>query len=95
VRTVGETWGRKTEERLARWALDALLGDGAPPEDPQTYTTRMRSSLVNEGRAILDDAGFDWRAFHRDQRVKARERRRESDQRQARAVREARTERGV
>jgi hypothetical protein len=93
--TPGQVWGRKTEERLARWALDALLGPGGPPAKPTTYTTRIRSTLVAEGRAILDDAGFDWAAFHAEQRRIDREHKAERRERADRAVREARTERGV
>lgn len=59
-RTVADAFGPEIADRLARWAIDALV---EPPSTISTYATRLRASLIAEGRGILDDAGIDWRAL--------------------------------
>jgi hypothetical protein len=46
--TVADAYGDEIADRLARWAIDALV---APPEKIATGTTRISTSLVARGRA--------------------------------------------
>jgi hypothetical protein len=61
--TVADAYGDEIADRLARWAIDALV---APPEKIATGTTRISTSLVARGREILDDSGWDWRGWKRE-----------------------------
>lgn len=68
--TVAETYGDEIADRLARWAIDCIV---YPPEKIDTYSTRVPATTIRDGREILDDMGFDWRAFKNDQRVRRSE----------------------
>jgi len=63
-KTVADAHGPEIADRLARWAIDALV---EPPEKIATFTTRIPANRIESGRKILDDMGFDWRAFKREQ----------------------------
>lgn len=56
-----DAFGAETTDRLAAWAIDALL---EPPEEISTGSTRLPTSLVARGREELDGA-LDWRALKR------------------------------
>jgi hypothetical protein len=65
ARTIAAAFGPEVADRLARWAIDALC---EPPADIATYMTRIRADFVREGRALLEEAGIDWRALKGDAR---------------------------
>lgn len=56
--SVADVWGADAADRLARWAIDVAC---EPPADIRTYATRIPADTIRKGRAILDDAGLDWR----------------------------------
>lgn len=57
---IAEVFGREAADKLARLAVDLLL---SAPARIVTATTRVPAALIAEGREVLDDAKFDWRAF--------------------------------
>jgi hypothetical protein len=59
-RTVAEAYGPDIANRLAMWAIDALF---EPPTTITTFSTKMPAHVIERGRAILDEAGLDWRAL--------------------------------
>lgn len=59
-RTVSDTFGLDIANELAAIAID-LLCDA--PARITTSDTKIKASLVAEGREILDLAGIDWRTL--------------------------------
>lgn len=59
-RTIADVLGADVADELARWAIDALC---EPPVRIETATTKIPTWLVEEGRAVLDRAGLDFRAL--------------------------------
>jgi hypothetical protein len=73
-KTVSSEFGLPVADRLAALAID-LACDA--PESPSTHDTKVRSALIAETRAALEEAGIDWRSLVR---------RRVADEQQARAA---------
>ena len=59
-RTITTVFGQKTADELAAFAIDILC---EPPVKMTTYTTKVPANTIRRGRAILEDAGIDWRAL--------------------------------
>jgi hypothetical protein len=73
-RTVAEAFGAEAADELARWAIDVLCNGQVPEkQNAHAYAAKVPWTLVHEGRAVLERAGFDWRAAHARQREQYRE----------------------
>lgn len=69
MKTIAEVFGPEVANELAKWAIDVLV---YPPARIDTYSTRIPAERISDGRAILDDAGIDWRTLKSDGRSESR-----------------------
>lgn len=75
ARTVADAFGKHIADELAKWAIDALV-NGELPERRGTHShaAKIPWTVIEQGRALLEEAGIDWRELLRRQQADYAER---------------------
>lgn len=61
-RSASQAFGREIADRLAALAIDIACD---APERLVAHDTKVQARLIQEARAVLEDAGVDWKKLVR------------------------------